>query len=94
LRVLRTDAIRRRRSWSDAIYLGDDRVFALDVEGVLELLDLALQLLAKVVRQVARLADLLVDLALGAEVLAQLVLKPRDLRRRRAARGCATGRRP
>jgi len=39
--------------------LGDDRVFALDVEGVLELLDLALQLLAKVVRKVARLADLL-----------------------------------
>src|SRR5438477_483015 len=58
------------------------RFLALDVEGVLELLDLAVELLGELVRQVAALPDLLVDLALGAEVLTQLVLEPCDLRRR------------
>ena len=66
LRVFLTDVIRRRMSWrmpSDAAALS-----SWTLKRVLELLDLGVQLLGEIVRQVAGLADLLVDRALGTQV--------------------------
>src|SRR6185437_4509855 len=133
LRVLRTEPIRRRRSWSEATMrlpvlvarfrraesergrdarsgrrcsrrsrptrearsrdalqppevlrplpagASGDFALALDVEPVLELLDLAVQLLGELVGQIARLTDVSVDRLLGPHVLAQLLLEPGDL---------------
>src|SRR4030095_4477446 len=52
------------------------------VEALLELLERPGELLGKLVRQVAALGDLLVDAPLRAQVLAELVLEPRDVRYR------------
>src|SRR5207302_5296653 len=67
----------RRDPPADVLQAGqlDERAFFLDVEHLLELLDLLVELLREVVGQVARLANLLVDGALRAEVLAKLVLE-------------------
>src|SRR5215210_7927902 len=66
---------RWERHWLDDRLLVDD-------ERLLELLDLAFHPLLELVWEIARLADLVVDRALGAEVLAELVLEPRNLCRR------------
>src|ERR671930_302016 len=77
-RVFVTERMRRRRSWTEATS-ADERLFALDVEALLELVELRVQLLRRLVRQVAAFADGLQDRPLGTQVLAQLVLKPRHL---------------
>src|SRR5439155_7484640 len=58
----------------------DETFFLLDIEAFLELLELRVEPLAKVVRELLLLADLLQDRALGADVLAQLVVEAGDLR--------------
>src|SRR5690348_119028 len=55
------------------------RRFPLDVEDALEVLDLLAQAVGQLVRQVARLADLLEDRALRAQGLAELLDEARDL---------------
>src|SRR5439155_10364673 len=81
LRVLRTERMRRRMSWSEAT-LGDQPRLLLDVEHLQELLQLLVELRGRLVREVPGLADVLQGRALGAQVLAQLVLEARDLRHR------------
>src|SRR3954452_6022952 len=84
LRVFLTERTRRAMSWTEAT-LGrgsDEAGVLLDVEALREPVQLGLEALREVVGERLRLGDLLVDRALGAEVLPQLVLVARHLRRR------------
>ena len=67
-RVFRTDLTRRLMSWTVAI-VSDERVGLLDMEGLLDLLDLRVELRSELVREVAALPDLFEDRAVGAQVL-------------------------
>src|SRR2546423_9679023 len=78
LRVLRTDRIRRRRSWTEA--MGLCRRLVLDVEGVRELLQLRVQLPGQLVGELLLVADLGEDRALRLQVLAELLVEARHLR--------------
>src|SRR6476659_8226591 len=78
LRVFVIERTRRFRSWVDAKVLGAFLVAA-RLEAALDLLELAVQLLGRLVGQVARVADRRVDRAVGTQVLAQLVLEARDV---------------
>src|SRR5215208_5392945 len=88
LRVLRTERIRRPMSCTDAtsglpanalVAHADERRLLLDVERVLELVDLLPEPLGELVREIARLTDLLQDRAFCPQVLAELLEEARDL---------------
>src|SRR3954468_22744977 len=84
LRVFLTERTRRAMSWTDATLRGrsHEAGVLLDVEALREALELRLEALGQVLAERLRLGDLLVDRALGAQVLPELVLVARHLRRR------------
>src|SRR3954454_10678348 len=79
LRVFVIERTRRFRSCVEAKLGG---FLCARLETLLELLDLFLQLRLDLFGDVAGLADRLVDSALGAKLLAELVLEPHDVLRR------------
>src|SRR5688500_12688678 len=81
LRVFLTERTRRFRSWTEATEL-DQASFVLDGEVGHEALQLLVQLRRQLVPEVVGLLDLPVDRLLRAQMVAQLVLEARHLRRR------------
>src|SRR5262245_32456620 len=88
LRVLRTERIRRLKSWTDATAYrpvlragsADKSGLLLDVEAVDELLERLVERRGRLVREGTALADRLVDRALRPQGLAELLLEARHLR--------------